>query len=104
ARDLGASDVTVFWKVVLPLTVPSMAAGSVLIFVLAIGNFAVPTLLGGQRAPVMAYTAYENQVLVLNWPLGATITVILMIAVAVVITVYQLWLRQSRWGALMRGQ
>ncbi|TIP77984.1 MAG: ABC transporter permease, partial [Mesorhizobium sp.] len=49
SRDLGASAMTTFRRVILPLTVPGIAAGAVFVFVLSIGNFVTPALLGGGR-------------------------------------------------------
>jgi len=102
ARDLGATDRQVFWKITAPLSLPGMVAGSVLTFVLCCGTFAVPALLGGQRIPVMAYAAYENQVLLLNWPFGAVLTIMLLLTVAASVMIYQVWLRNRRWGAVLR--
>ncbi len=101
AADLGATARQVFWKVVAPLSVPGIVAGSLLVFTLCAGNFAIPALLGGSRTKVMAHMVYQNQVLLLNWPFGAVLTVILLVTVGVCVVLYQAWLRRQRWAAAL---
>lgn len=102
AQDLGANDRQVFWRVMAPLSLPGMVAGSLLVFTLCGSSFAVPALLGGQRVKVMAYIVYENQVLLLNWAYGAAVTVILLVTVGLCVLLYQRWIERQRWSAALR--
>jgi spermidine/putrescine transport system permease protein len=78
ARDLGARPAQVFRRVVWPLTVRGVAAGSTFVFVLALGAFVTPDLLGGARG-MMIGSIIQNQILqVRNWPLGAALSLALM--------------------------
>jgi putative spermidine/putrescine transport system permease protein len=95
ADDLGARGSRIFWGILLPLSIPGIIAGSVLIFTLAVGQFAVPVLLGGNRIPVLSYTAYEYQILQFNWPMGSAVVVVMMIAIALVLGAYGVLLKRN---------
>lgn len=84
ARSLGARSLVVFWKVILPLTVPGLVSGTILIFVPVIGSFMEPRILGG-RVGVTIGTVIEDQFTqAFNWPLGAALS-FTMLAVVIVI-------------------
>ena len=79
ARSLGASGATAFRRVILPLSVPGLIAGTVLIFVPVIGSFMEPRILGGPRAATMLGTVIEEQFTrIFNWPFGAALSFILL--------------------------
>lgn len=81
ARSLGAGRLKVFRDVILPLSLPGVAAGSLLVFALTIGAFATPQLVGGARTKVIATVVYNQAINVLNWPFAAAISFILMVIV-----------------------
>ncbi len=81
ARNLGASGARIFFKVTLPLAMPGVISGSVLVFSLAISAYVTPTLIGGRRNPVMSTLIYQQGVMQLNWPFGAAISYILLFVV-----------------------
>ena len=80
ARSLGASGATIFRRIVLPQAMPGVLSGSVIVFALAASAFATPAIIGGRRLKVVATTAYDEFLNTLNWPLGAAIAVLLLIA------------------------
>lgn len=83
ARSLGASSFTVFRRITLPLSLPGVVAGVVLIFVPVIGSFMEPRILGGQQA-IMLGTLIENQFTAsFNWPLGAALGFIMLAIVLI---------------------
>jgi spermidine/putrescine transport system permease protein len=78
ARSLGASAFATFRRVVLPLSLPGLLAGAVLIFVPVVGSFMEPRILGGTQG-IMLGTVIEDQfTTVFNWPLGAALSFILL--------------------------
>jgi ABC-type spermidine/putrescine transport system permease subunit I len=81
ARSLGAPRRTVFWRVFFPLTVPAVAAGAILIFILTLGFYITPAVLGGGRVPMIANAIdlLINQLP--RWELASAISTLLMIAV-----------------------
>lgn len=88
ARSLGASHLATFLRVTLPLSLPGLAAGSILIFVPVIGSFMEPRILGGQQA-IMLGTLIENQfTAAFNWPLGAALGFILLLIVILIMGLF----------------
>lgn len=78
--SLGGSPLRVFRRVVLPQILPGVLSGSIIVFALSASAFATPALIGGRRLKVVATAAYDEFLGTLNWPLGASIAVLLLIA------------------------
>jgi spermidine/putrescine transport system permease protein len=78
SRDLGASALTTFRRVTLPLTLPGIAAGAVFVFVLSIGNFVTPALLGGGRFQMIGNLVYDQFLAANDWPFGAALATALI--------------------------
>lgn len=88
ARDLGANKHQVFFRILLPLTMPGILAGSVLVFLPAMTLFYIPDLLGGAKT-ILIGNAIQNQFLTArDWPMGAAISVTLIFSMSVVLFVY----------------
>ena len=86
ANDAGAGKFRAHWEVTLPLCKPGIWAGSVLIFLLAVGVFLEPKVLGGGKSPMSAELIRQTFETRVNWPLGAALTLVLMtVAVFVVL-------------------
>ena len=88
ALTLGASQATVLRRIVLPQAMPGILSGSLIVFSLTASAFATPSIIGGRRLKVVATTAYDEYLSTLNWPLGAAIAVVLLIATAAIIMSY----------------
>ncbi|MDB5590225.1 ABC transporter permease [Enterovirga sp.] len=80
ASNLGASALTVFRRVVWPLALPGVAAGCTLVFILCMNTFATAVLLGGPQFKMMAPAVYDQFSKGSNWPFGAALAFILLIA------------------------
>lgn len=78
AASLGAGPIRTFLKVILPLSLPGVAAGSVIVFTLSASAFITPALLGGPRVKVMSSLAYQQAMLLSDWPYGAAIALVLL--------------------------
>lgn len=87
AANLGASAFQKFWRVILPLSAPGVAAGSILVFVLCMNTYATAVLLGGPRFKMMAPAIFDQFVRGNNWPMGAALAFILL-AVTMSFTVF----------------
>ena len=85
ARSLGASRLTVLRRLVVPLAMPGMAAGAVLIFVPVVGSFMEPRILGGRSGTFYGTIIEDQFVAVFNWPLGAALSFILLAVVLAVL-------------------
>ncbi len=79
AANLGAGPLTGFRRVVLPLALPGVAAGCVLVFILCMNAYATPVLLGGPQFKMMAPAVYDQFVRGTNWPFGAALAFILLV-------------------------
>ena len=78
SEDLGAPAWKTFWRVTLPLTLPGVAAGAVFVFVLSIGNFITPDLLGGGRLLMVGNLIYDQFLSARDWPFGAALSLFLI--------------------------
>jgi spermidine/putrescine transport system permease protein len=78
SRDLGAGPVQTFLRITLPLTAPGVAAGAVFVFVLSIGNFVTPDLLGGGKFQMVGNLIYDQFLSARDWPFGAALSAMLI--------------------------
>jgi ABC-type spermidine/putrescine transport system permease subunit I len=78
AEGLGASSWRIFWRIYLPLTLPGIFAGSVIVFVLSLGFFITPALLGGGKVMMVAVLIEQEVHQTLNWPLAAALSAVLL--------------------------
>lgn len=90
SRDLGAGAFTTFRRVVLPQTLAGVAAGAVFVFVLSIGNFITPALLGGGKFQMVGNLVYAQFLTANDWPFGAALSMAL-IAIMMVLLMAQAW-------------
>jgi putative spermidine/putrescine transport system permease protein len=79
ALSLGASQAKVMRLVVLPQVMPGVLSGTLIVFGLSASSFAIPGLLGGRRLKMVATVVYDQYLAELNWPMGATIAVALLL-------------------------
>jgi putative spermidine/putrescine transport system permease protein len=84
AMSLGAGPVRILLRVVLPQVLPGALSGAIIVFALAASAFATPAIISGRRLKVVATLAYDEFLNTLNWPLGAAIAVLLLVAIVVI--------------------
>lgn len=87
ARSLGASRFTTFRRLIVPLSLPGLVAGAVLIFVPVVGSFMEPRILGGRSGTFYGTVIEDQFVAVFNWPLGAALSFILLAVVLVIMAI-----------------
>lgn len=92
ARSLGSTAWQAFREVTLPLSLPGLAAGSLLCFVLAAGTYITPLVLGGPRDAMFANLVFEAIITQLNWPLGSALSLVLLVVLGLVVAVYNRFL------------
>lgn len=98
AYDAGASKWRAHWEVTLPLCKPGIWAGSVLIFLLGVGVFLEPKVLGGGVSPMSAELIRQTFETRVNWPLGAALTLVLMVVSVFVVLLFSRILNMKRAG------
>ncbi len=88
AHDLGANDLRTFIRVIFPLTLPGVIAGSILVFIPAIGAFVTPDLLGGTRGIMIGNLINDQFKGSGNQPLGSALSIVIMALVMLALLVY----------------
>jgi putative spermidine/putrescine transport system permease protein len=101
AESLGANMFTVMWRIVFPQVIPGVLSGGLIVFASAASAFATPAIIGGRRLKVVPTTIYDEFLGNLNWPLGATIAVLLVVLVLTVSLVANR-LVERRWRQVFR--
>jgi putrescine transport system permease protein len=89
AEDLGARPWRVFWSVTLPLSLPGVIAGLLLVFVPAVGEFVIPELLGGPDTPMIGRVLWTEFFSNRDWPVAAALSVSLSLLLIVPVAVLQ---------------
>ncbi len=88
SSDLGARPLQTFVRIILPGTLPGIAAGSVLVFIPSLGNFIVPDLLGGAKVMMIGNLIEQQFLSARNWPFGSALSVMIMLVMLVLIILY----------------
>jgi len=88
ANDLGANDWHTFWRVIFPLTLPGVVAGSMLVFIPAIGSFVTPDLLGGTRGLMIGNLIARQFGGRGDIPLGSAVSIVLIVLVLIGVVIY----------------
>jgi spermidine/putrescine transport system permease protein len=104
ARDLGAGSLRTFWHITIPLTIPGIVAGCILVFLPSLGMFYVPEILGSASNMLLG-SFIKNQFLIAkNWPFGAAASSVLTILLLIMALLYRMVSRRSKapQGALQR--
>lgn len=95
AEGLGASNWRIFWRIYLPLTLPGVFAGAVIVFVLSLGFYITPALLGGGKVMMVAVMIEQEVRQTLNWPFAAALSAVLLALTLGVYTLAQSFTRRQ---------
>ena len=96
ANSLGATRWQSFLQVTLPLSLPGLAAGGLLCFVLGAGTYITPVILGGPRDAMFANLVFEAIIRQLNWPLGSALSLLLLAVLGALVLIYNRYLGMSQ--------
>lgn len=89
AEDLGCSRLSAFWLVTLPLAKPGIIAGCFLVFIPAIGEFVIPSLLGGSQTLMIGKVLWEEFFNNRDWPVASAVAVVLLLILVIPIVLFQ---------------
>ncbi|MFP4305999.1 MAG: ABC transporter permease [Desulfococcaceae bacterium] len=92
ARSLGCTEWQAFKEVVLPLSLPGVSAGCLLVFVLTAGTYLPPMILGGPGNDMIANLIFKRIIGTLDWPFGSAISVLLLGLLAIIVSIYNRYL------------
>lgn len=98
ASDLGAGPLTAFRKITLPLTMPGVAAGSILVFISSLGMFVVPDIMGGAKSSLMGNVIQNQFLSARDWPFGSALSIILALLSLIMIVLYYKALQAQKGG------
>lgn len=98
ARSLGAGRVTAFRRIVLPLAIPGIQAGCILVFVLSLSAYVTPALIGGLRVKTMAVSVVDALIDTFQWPFGSAMALMLSLNGAIVVLIFAR-LTRMKWKA-----
>jgi putrescine transport system permease protein len=89
AEDLGCSRLSAFWLVTIPLSKSGIIAGSFLVFIPAIGEFVIPSLLGGSGTLMIGKVLWEEFFSNRDWPVASAVAVVLLLILIIPIILFQ---------------
>ncbi len=89
AEDLGCTRASAFWSVTLPLSRPGVVAGCFLVFIPALGEFVIPSLLGGSDTLMIGKVLYEEFFSNRDWPVASAVAVVLLLILVIPIILFQ---------------
>jgi putative spermidine/putrescine transport system permease protein len=98
ARSLGAGRVTAFRRIVLPLAMPGIQAGCILVFVLSLSAYVTPSLIGGLRVKTMAVSVVDALIDTFQWPFGSAMALMLSVTGAIAVLIFAR-LTRMKWKA-----
>lgn len=102
ARSLGASRVKSFLKITLPLSLPGIASGCILVFLLSVSSYVIPILLGGNKVMITPVLVIQTMLEALNWPFGAALAFILFSCAVIIVTLLFIVLDKLTKGMSVR--
>ena len=100
ARDLGASGSTTFRKIILPLSMPGIVSGIIMVFMPAISTFVISDLLGGGHSMLMGNLIQNQFLAARNWQFGSAISMILIFIILITMLVLNKYSSSDKGGAL----
>lgn len=98
SNDLGGNPLRTFLQVTLPLSMPGVATGCVLVFILLMGEFLIPAFLGGGKVFFLGNAMVDLFLQSRNWPFGSALAVTLVIIMLVTVSLYMRMVMRNRTG------
>ena len=100
ARSLGARRWQTFWKITVPMSMPGILAGLLLVFAISFSSYVVPTLMGGWKVVVLPIHIFQQVAELGKWQFGAAIAVVMFVISFIVMLIYQRAAAQASGGRI----
>ncbi|MBW2514819.1 MAG: ABC transporter permease [Deltaproteobacteria bacterium] len=104
ARSMGCTEWQAFKEVTLPLSLPGVSAGCLLVFVLTAGTYLPPMILGGSRNEMISNLIFKRVIGTLDWPFGSAISVILLGLLLIIVWTYNRYLGINQVFKSLQGE
>lgn len=88
AADLGATPVQTFWRITVPLSKSGIIAGSMLVFIPAVGEYVIPELLGGPETLMIGHVLWDEFFTNNDWPMASSVTVVVILLILVPMAIF----------------
>ena len=98
SSDLGSSPFRTFMQITLPLSMPGIATGCMLVFILLMGEFLIPAFLGGGKVFFIGNALVDLFLQSRNWPFGAAVSVTLVVIMLITVSLYMRMTMRSKTG------
>jgi putrescine transport system permease protein len=98
AADLGATPLQAFWRVTVPLSKAGIVAGSMLVFIPCVGEYVIPSLLGGPQALMIGHVLWDEFFGNNDWPMASTVAVVLVLLIVAPLAVFNRYQTQAQGG------
>ena len=98
SSDLGGSPIKTFMQITLPLSMPGIATGCMLVFILLMGEFLIPAFLGGGKVFFIGNALVDLFLQSRNWPFGAAVSVTLVVIMLITVSLYMRMVMRSKTG------
>jgi putrescine transport system permease protein len=102
AIDLGCTPWQAFLRITLPLSLPGVVAGSMLVFIPAVGEFVIPRMLGGTNSLMIGRVLWDEFFLNRNWPVASAVAVALLLLLVAPIVIFQRFQARDSTGVMAR--
>ncbi|MBT4041113.1 MAG: ABC transporter permease [Rhodospirillales bacterium] len=103
SSDLGANKFQTFRRVIVPLTLPGVVGGSIIVFIPSLGNFVIPDLLGGAKVVMIGNLVEQSFLYARNWPFGSALAMLIMSTVLAFLLIYMTWMSRGQTVENIRG-
>jgi len=94
ASNLGANRFQIFLKILLPLSIPGLVSGSILVYLISISALIVPALMGMPKVRMLGNQVYDAVLVSFNWPFAASISIIMIFFTFTILGFYLKWVRK----------
>lgn len=98
SSDLGATPFKTFWQITLPLSMPGIATGCMLVFILLMGEFLIPAFLGGGKVFFIGNALVDLFLQSRNWPFGSAVSVTLVVIMLITVSLYMRLTMRTKTG------